>query len=61
MNEILRPLKEKVSVSLDGDLIEKVKRLAAYDDRTFSQYINIVLKAHVAQIEAKNDGKLFPD
>ena len=61
MGENIRPLKEKVSISLDSDLVEKVKQLALYDDRTFSQYINIVLKAHVAQIEKANNGKLFPD
>lgn len=61
MGENIRPLKEKVSISLDGDLVEKVKQLALYDDRTFSQYINIVLKAHVAQIEKANNGQLFPD
>lgn len=59
MSENIRPLKEKVSISLDGDLVEKVKQLAVYDDRTFSQYINIVLKAHVACIEEQNNGKLF--
>ena len=61
MGENIRPLKEKVSISLDGDLVEKVKQLAVYDDRTFSQYINIVLKAHVARIEEQNNGKLFKE
>ena len=61
MSENIRPLKEKVSISLDGDLVEKVKQLAVYDDRTFSQYINIVLKAHVARIEEQNNGKLFKE
>ena len=49
MSENIRPLKEKVSISLDGDLVEKVKQLAVYDDRTFSQYINIVLKEHLKE------------
>lgn len=33
----MRPLKEKVSITLDGDVVEEVKRLAEEDDRSFSQ------------------------
>ena len=40
----MKPLKNKVSITLDEDIIEKVKELAEEDDRTFSQYINMVLK-----------------
>lgn len=47
----MRPIKKKVSVSLDWDLIEKVKLLAEKDERSFSQYVNIVLKEHIAQKE----------
>lgn len=43
----MKPLKKKVSITLDEDLIEKVKLLAEECDRSFSQYINIVLKEHV--------------
>lgn len=43
----MRPLKEKVSIILDGDVVEEVKRLAEEDDRSFSQYINRVLRKHV--------------
>lgn len=43
----MRPLKEKVSITLDGDVVEEVKRLAEEDDRSFSQYINMVLRKHV--------------
>ena len=40
-------MKEKVSVTLDGDLVDKLKIMADEDDRSFSQYINMVLKDHV--------------
>ena len=40
----MKPLKQKVSITLDEDIIEQVKELAEEDDRTFSQYINMVLK-----------------
>lgn len=43
----MRPLKEKVSITLDGDVVEEVKRLAEEDDRSFSQCINRVLRKHV--------------
>lgn len=43
----MRPLKEKVSITLDGDVVEEVKRLAEEDDKSFSQYINRVLRKHV--------------
>ena len=35
-----KPYKIKVSISLDEDLIEKIKNLAEQDDRNFSSYIN---------------------
>ena len=40
----MKPLKEKVSITLDSDIVEKVKILAEEDERSFSQYINKVLK-----------------
>ena len=46
-SDLMRPLKEKVSITLDGDVVEEVKRLAEEDDRSFSQYINRVLRKHV--------------
>lgn len=42
-----KPLKEKVSITLDSDLIMQIKKLAEQDDRNFSQYINMVLKKHI--------------
>lgn len=46
----MKPLKEKVSITLDGDVIEKIKDLAEDDDRSFSQYINMVLRKHIAEV-----------
>lgn len=46
-SDLMRPLKEKVSITLDGDVVEEVKKLAEEDDRSFSQYINRVLRKHV--------------
>ena len=43
----MKPLKDKVSITLDTEIIEQIKKLAENDDRSFSQYINIVLKDHL--------------
>ncbi len=45
----MRPLKEKVSITLDSDVVEKMKALAEEDERSFSQYINKVLKDYLKQ------------
>ena len=43
----MKPLKNKVSITLDEDVIERIKQLAEIDDRSFSQYINMVFKEHL--------------
>lgn len=50
-----KPYKQKVSVSLDEDVIAEIKELAENDDRSFSQYINLVLKEHIAKIKGKEE------
>lgn len=45
----MKPLKVKVSVTLDSDIVEKLKVLAEKDDRSFSQYVNILLRKHLEQ------------
>ena len=47
----MKPLKSKVSITLDSDVIENIKELAENDDRSFSQYINMVLKGHITSTE----------
>ena len=48
----MKPLKTKVSITLDNDLIEKVKEYAEESDRSLSSYINLLLRAHVQQKES---------
>lgn len=43
----MKPLKNKVSITLDSDVIEKIRILAEQDDRSFSQYINLILKEYL--------------
>ena len=47
----MKPLKEKISITIDGDVLEKLRILAENDDRSLSQYINIILKDHVKSFE----------
>ena len=50
----MKPLKTKVSVPLDADIIEQLKILAEADDRSFSQYINLILKEFLTQNQLGN-------
>lgn len=50
-----KPYKQKVSVSLDEDVIAEIRELAEKDDRSFSQYINLILKDHITKIKGKED------
>ncbi len=47
----MKPLKEKVSITLDSDIVEKIKALAEEDERSFSQFINKVLKDYLKSKE----------
>lgn len=42
----MKPLKEKISITIDSDVLEKIKIMAENDDRSLSQYINLILKEH---------------
>lgn len=44
----MKPLKAKVSITLDTDVIERLKQLSEEDDRSFSQYINLILKDYLS-------------
>lgn len=45
----MKPLKNKVSITLDSDIIDAIRILAEQDDRSFSQYINMILKNYLKQ------------
>lgn len=45
----MKPKKSKVSITLDPDIIEKITELADNDDRSFSQFINMVLKEYISK------------
>lgn len=49
----MRPLKERISITIDSDLLEKLREKSDVDCRPLSQYINLVLRKHVEQEEKK--------
>lgn len=50
----MKPLKEKISITIDSDLLEKIREEAENDDRSLSQYINIILKNHIKNQEKED-------
>ena len=49
----MKPLKEKISITIDNDILAKLKERAESDDRSLSQYINIILKQHINKTDEK--------
>jgi len=47
----MKPLKEKLSITIDSDIVEQIRQLSEKDDRSLSQYINLVLKEHLEKIK----------
>ena len=50
----MKPLKEKISITIDSDILEKIREKAEYDCRPLSQYINLVLKKHLEENQKKD-------
>lgn len=48
-------MKKNVSLTLDADVIDGVKKLAEESDRSFSQYVNMVLKKLLKSREGKDN------
>ena len=49
----MKPLKDKISITIDSDLLEKLREIADADCRPLSQYIYLVLRKHIEEIEKK--------
>lgn len=47
----MKPLKDKISITIDSDILERIKKEAENDDRSLSQYINLVLKYHIQNLD----------
>ena len=53
----MRPLKEKISITIDSDLLEKLRGKADEDCRPLSQYINLILRRYMEQKEKEKKQK----
>ena len=49
----MKPLKEKISITIDNDILETLREKAEYDDRSLSSYINLVLRRFIEDKESK--------
>lgn len=50
----MKPLKTKISITLDDPILLRIQELAEYEDRSVSSYINLVLKKHFDQLDAQS-------
>lgn len=48
----MKPLKEHVSITLGTNIVERVKLLAQEDDRSFSQFVNKILRDYLCRSDA---------
>lgn len=46
-----KPLKDKICISLDPEVVQEIRTLAEEDDRSFSSYVNIILRKHIKDIK----------
>ena len=53
----MKPLKERISITIDSDLVAIIRQKAEEDDRSLSQYINLVLRKHIEELEKGNNTK----
>ena len=49
----MKPLKTKISITLDDPILLRIRELAEYEDRSLSSYINMVLKKHLERLNAQ--------
>ncbi|MEG1550185.1 MAG: toxin-antitoxin system protein [Ruthenibacterium sp.] len=48
----MKPMKTQLSITLDWPIVEQIKIRAEADDRSVSQYINLVLKEHLEKLKS---------
>lgn len=53
----MKPLKEKLSITIDSDIVDEIRALADEDQRSLSQYINLVLRKHLENLKKMPEGR----
>lgn len=51
----MKPLKVRISITLDEPIYQRIKGLAEYDDRSVSSYINLALRDHLEQLDRSEE------
>ena len=49
----MKSLKRKISISIDGDTLEAIKKKAEDNERSLSQFISLILKEYLKKSETK--------
>ena len=47
----MKPLKEKTGITLDEEIVEKIKDLAEKEERSVSQCVNRILREHIEKMQ----------
>ena len=47
----MKPLKVRISITLDDPIYQRIKGLAEYYDRSVSSYINLALRDHLNELD----------
>jgi len=51
----MKPLKEKISITVDSEVIDQIRAKADYYERSLSQFINIILKDYLRNGDNRRD------
>ncbi len=51
----MKPLKTRISITIDDPIYQRIKGLAEYDDRSVSSYINLALREHRERLDRKEE------
>lgn len=51
----MKPLKEKISITVDSEVIDQIRAKADYYERSLSQFINIILKDYLKNGDNRRD------
>ena len=49
----MKPIKERISITIDNDILDKLRSRAERDDRSLSSYINLILRKYIEASEIK--------
>jgi uncharacterized protein (DUF4415 family) len=47
----MKPLKERITITIDNDILAKIRERAERDDRSVSSYINLILRKYIEATE----------